>query len=121
MPIVFTLHAFQSHSLLRLDIRCHDRRSLVGTGSTEVVDTVRGAFFRSKDRLNIYGCIMDDKVWEHPEEWRPKRFLDENNDSVDLYKMTAFGGGKRVCAAGALQTMLISRMAIGRFIQEFDS
>ncbi|KAK2988575.1 hypothetical protein RJ640_001509 [Escallonia rubra] len=50
---------------------------------------------RTKDRLNIYGCIMDDKVWEHPEEWRPERFLDENNDSVDLYKMTAFGGGKR--------------------------
>ncbi|KAK2976805.1 hypothetical protein RJ640_027615 [Escallonia rubra] len=38
---------------------------------------------------------MDDKVWEHPKEWRPERFLDENNDSVDLYKMMAFGGGKR--------------------------
>ncbi|KAK3003027.1 hypothetical protein RJ639_019437 [Escallonia herrerae] len=62
-----------------------------------------------------------DKVWEHPKEWRPERFLDKNNDSVDLYKMMAFGGGKRVCAAGALQTMPISRMAIGRFIQEFDS
>ncbi|KAK2977171.1 hypothetical protein RJ640_000422 [Escallonia rubra] len=40
-------------------------------------------------------CIMEEKVWEHPEEWRPERFLDENNNSVDLYKMTTFGGGKR--------------------------
>ncbi|KAK3029867.1 hypothetical protein RJ639_038664 [Escallonia herrerae] len=44
--------------------------------------------------LNIYGCIMDDKVWEHPKEWRREGFLDENNDSVDLYKMMTFGGGK---------------------------
>ncbi|KAK2989356.1 hypothetical protein RJ640_003038 [Escallonia rubra] len=41
--------------------------------------------------INVYGCIMDDKVWEHPEEWTPKRFLDENNDIVDLYKKMAFG------------------------------
>ncbi|KAK2976781.1 hypothetical protein RJ640_027617 [Escallonia rubra] len=76
----------------------------------------------SDDRLNIYGCIMDDKVWEHPKEWRPERFLDENNDSVDLYKMMAFGGGKRVCAVVHSKLyMSISRMAIGRFIQEFDS
>ncbi|KAK2995005.1 hypothetical protein RJ640_030052 [Escallonia rubra] len=71
----------------------------------------------SDDRLN-----MDDKVWEHPKEWRPERFLDENNDSVDLYKMMAFGGGKRVCAAVHSKLyMSISRMAIGKFIQEFDS
>ncbi|KAK2974035.1 hypothetical protein RJ640_006227 [Escallonia rubra] len=85
----------KSHSLLRLDIRDHDRRSLVGTGSTEVVDAMTGVFLRSKDRLNIYGCTMDDKVWEHPKEWRPERFLDENKDSVDLYKMTTFENGKR--------------------------
>ncbi|KAK3025461.1 hypothetical protein RJ639_041347 [Escallonia herrerae] len=49
---------------------------------------------KSKIAINIYECIMDDKVWEHPEEWMPKRFLDENNDSVDLYKTIAFGGEK---------------------------
>ncbi|KAK3020093.1 hypothetical protein RJ639_003717 [Escallonia herrerae] len=120
MLYVFPLCAFRSHSLLRLDISDHDHRSLVGTGSTEVVDAVTGAFLRSKDRLNIYGCTIDDKVCEHPKEWRPERFLDENKDSVDPYKMTTFGGGKRVCA-GALQTMPISCMAIGKFIQEFES
>ncbi|KAK3031647.1 hypothetical protein RJ639_035015 [Escallonia herrerae] len=131
------LKAPVSHSLLRLDIRDHDHRSLVGTGSTEVVDAVIEAFLRSQVasiyvtiymvakvywcyHLNIYGYTIDDKVCEHPKEWRPERFLDENKDSVDPYKMTAFGRGKRVCA-GALQTMPISCMAIGKFIQVFES
>ncbi|KAK3042418.1 hypothetical protein RJ639_000142 [Escallonia herrerae] len=95
MLYVFPLHAFWSHSLLPLDIRDHDHHSLVGTGSTKVVDAVTGAFLKSKDRLNIYGCTIDDKVCEHPKDWRPEKFLDENKDSVDPYKMMAFGGGKR--------------------------
>ncbi|KAK2999355.1 LOW QUALITY PROTEIN: hypothetical protein RJ639_022758 [Escallonia herrerae] len=53
---------------------------------------------------------MGGKVCEHPEEWRPERFLDKNNDNVDLYKMMAFGGGNRLYA-GALQTMPISCMS----------
>ncbi|KAK3006394.1 hypothetical protein RJ639_015478 [Escallonia herrerae] len=80
-----------------------------------------GANCGSQRSLKHILMYHGDKVWEHPKEWRPERFLDENNDSVDLYKMMAFGGGKRVCAVGALQTMPISRMAIGIFIQEFDS
>ncbi|KAK2999894.1 hypothetical protein RJ639_023315 [Escallonia herrerae] len=143
MLYVFPLHAFRSHSLLPLDIRDHDLHSLVGTGSTKVVDAVTGAFLKSKGiqvaiyycfhqrfeavvcvgtqiGLNIYGCTIDDKVCEHHKDWRPERFLDENKDSVDPYKMTAFGGGKRVWA-GALQTMPISCMAVGKFIQESES
>ncbi|KAK2965035.1 hypothetical protein RJ639_029550, partial [Escallonia herrerae] len=73
----------------------------------------------SEIAINLYACNMENKVWEHPEEWRPERFLHENNDTVDLFKTMSFGGGKRVCA-GALQAMLISCMAIGGFVQEFE-
>ena len=62
---------------------------------------------------------MDKDVWENPEQWNPERFMDEKSDSMDLHKSMAFGGGKRVCA-GALEAMTISRMAIGRLIQEFE-
>ncbi|KAK2969390.1 hypothetical protein RJ640_020333 [Escallonia rubra] len=85
-------------------------------------DTELGGYHipaRSEIAINIYGCNMDNKVWENPEEWRPERFLDENNDTVDLFKTMSFGGGRRICA-GALQAMVISCMAIGRFIQEFE-
>ena len=62
---------------------------------------------------------MDKNVWENPEQWNPERFLDETSDTMELQRTMAFGGGKRVCA-GALEAMTISRMAIGRLIQEFQ-
>ncbi|GFP92993.1 ent-kaurene oxidase chloroplastic, partial [Phtheirospermum japonicum] len=69
--------------------------------------------------INIYGCNMDRKVWENPEDWKPERFLDEKYETMDLHKTMAFGAGKRLCA-GALQAMLISCVAIGRLVQEFE-
>ncbi|CAL0335312.1 unnamed protein product [Lupinus luteus] len=73
----------------------------------------------SQIAINIYGCNMDKKEWENPEQWIPERFLDEKYDPNDLYKTMAFGGGKRICA-GSLQTMLITTTTIGRMIQEFE-
>ncbi|KAK1395707.1 Ent-kaurene oxidase, chloroplastic [Heracleum sosnowskyi] len=73
----------------------------------------------SEIAINIYGCNMDKNVWENPEQWNPERFMNENSDPMDLQKTMAFGGGKRVCA-GALEAMTISRLAIGRLIQEFE-
>ncbi|XVF63964.1 hypothetical protein PTKIN_Ptkin09bG0128900 [Pterospermum kingtungense] len=59
--------------------------------------------------INIYGCNMDKNhwIWENPEEWIPKKFLDEKYDLLDLHKTLAFGAGKKVCA-------------IGRLAQEFE-
>ncbi|XP_054799717.1 ent-kaurene oxidase-like isoform X2 [Prosopis cineraria] len=73
----------------------------------------------SEIAINIYGCNMDKKKWEDPFQWKPERFLDGSYDSGDLYKTMAFGAGKRVCA-GSLQAMLISCIAIGRLVQEFE-
>ncbi|CAA0840663.1 Ent-kaurene oxidase- chloroplastic [Striga hermonthica] len=69
--------------------------------------------------INIFGCNMDKKVWESPESWKPERFLDEKYETMDLHKTMAFGAGKRLCP-GALQAMLISSLAIGRLIQDFE-
>ncbi|KAA8537692.1 hypothetical protein F0562_027318 [Nyssa sinensis] len=73
----------------------------------------------SEIAINIYGCNMDKKLWENPEEWNPERFLNEKYDAMDLHKTMAFGGGKRVCA-GALQASLLSCTTIGRLVQEFE-
>nr|UAK14967.1 cytochrome P450 701A77 [Iberis amara] len=69
--------------------------------------------------INIYGCNMDKKRWERPEEWWPERFLDGRFEVSDLYKTMAFGAGKRVCA-GALQASSMAGIAIGRLVQEFE-
>lgn len=68
--------------------------------------------------VNIYGCNMDKKEWDNPEEWNPGRFMGKDNETTDLHRTMAFGGGKRTCA-GALQAMLISCSTIGRLVQEF--
>ncbi|RZC47573.1 hypothetical protein C5167_040529 [Papaver somniferum] len=68
--------------------------------------------------VNFYGCNMNKKQWDSPEQWKPKRFLDSNHDLRDLYKTMSFGGGKRVCP-GALQGRSVTCIAIARCIQEF--
>nr|A0A0G2RKY1.1 RecName: Full=Ent-kaurene oxidase; Short=SmKO; AltName: Full=Cytochrome P450 701A40 [Salvia miltiorrhiza]AJF93403.1 ent-kaurene oxidase [Salvia miltiorrhiza] len=73
----------------------------------------------SEIAINIYGCNMDKNVWDSPEEWRPERFVFGKDDTTELHKTMAFGGGKRVCA-GALQAMTISCIAIGRLVQELE-
>ncbi|KAL1813107.1 hypothetical protein ACET3Z_023172 [Daucus carota] len=85
-------------------------------------DTQLGGYFvpsGSEIAINIYGCNMDKNVWKNSEEWNPERFMGDKSDTMDLYKSMAFGGGKRACA-GAIEAMTISRMAIGRLVQEFE-
>ncbi|KAF0904465.1 hypothetical protein E2562_034744 [Oryza meyeriana var. granulata] len=69
--------------------------------------------------INIYGCHMDDKVWESPEEWSPERFLGEGFRGADRFKTLGFGGGRRVCA-GSIQAVSITSVAVARFVQEFE-
>lgn len=85
-------------------------------------DTQIGGYYvpaGSEIAINIYGCNMDKKRWENPEEWKPERFLDGKYDPMDLHKTMAFGAGKRSCA-GALQASLIASATIGKVAQEFE-
>ncbi|KAK1653818.1 hypothetical protein QYE76_071623 [Lolium multiflorum] len=68
--------------------------------------------------INVYGCNIDKKVWEEPEEWRPERFLDDGFNIKDMYKTMSFGAGSRTCP-GSSQATSISCASIARFVQEF--
>ena len=68
--------------------------------------------------INLYGCNMNKKDWEEPEEWRPERFLDGKFETADMYKTISFGAGRRVCS-GSLQATTISCVAMASFVQEF--
>jgi len=68
--------------------------------------------------INLYGCNMNKKDWEEPEEWRPERFVDGRFEAADMYKTMAFGAGRRSCA-GSMQATTISCTAIARFVQDF--
>ncbi|KAK2981309.1 hypothetical protein RJ640_007010 [Escallonia rubra] len=84
---------------------------------TTPVHLKRKTQLKCRITINTYRCNMDNKVWDHPKEWRPERFL--TRIMTTRISTMAFERGKRVCAA-ALQAMPISCMAIGRFRQEFE-
>ncbi|KAF7138731.1 hypothetical protein RHSIM_Rhsim07G0233900 [Rhododendron simsii] len=75
----------------------------------------------SEIAINLYGCNMNEKQWERPDEWNPDRFLDGKKEYVpnDLYKTMAFGAGKRLCA-GSQQGVVVGSTTIGRLVQEFE-
>ncbi|KAL0325657.1 UNVERIFIED_CONTAM: Ent-kaurene oxidase, chloroplastic [Sesamum radiatum] len=77
------------------------------------------AIFHETLRKHSPVPILPLRMWESPGEWKPERFLNAKDDTTELHKTMAFGSGKRVCA-GALQAMLISCVAIGRLVQEFE-
>ncbi|KAK9272765.1 hypothetical protein L1049_003142 [Liquidambar formosana] len=55
---MFPLYSMWSHSLLRLDIRDHDRASMVGKESAKIVDALTRAFLKSKAiQVAIYYCL----------------------------------------------------------------
>ncbi|XP_075652832.1 serine/threonine-protein kinase TIO [Castanea sativa] len=57
-PLLFPLNALRSHSLVRLDIRDHERGSLIGPESAKIVDVVTRTFVRSKAvQVAIYYCL----------------------------------------------------------------
>eukprot|EP01018_Ginkgo_biloba_P029901 Gb_04557 [translate_table: standard] len=71
--------------------------------------------------INIYGCNYNEEEWENANEFRPERFLEEENkrELVDLHRTMTFGAGKRACT-GAVQAMLLGNTTIARFVQEFQ-
>ncbi|CAL1396190.1 unnamed protein product [Linum trigynum] len=86
------------------------------------VDTELGGYHvpaGTEIAINLYGCNMDSKQWDNPDEWLPERFLGGGSDPMELHKTMAFGSGKRACA-GALQAMLIACTSIGRMVQQFQ-
>ncbi|KAG8075466.1 hypothetical protein GUJ93_ZPchr0006g42168 [Zizania palustris] len=68
--------------------------------------------------INLYGCNMDKKDWDSPEEWAPERFLDGKFEAANMHKTMAFGAGRRACA-GSLQAMNITCTSVARFVQDF--
>ncbi|KAJ4850846.1 hypothetical protein Tsubulata_027890 [Turnera subulata] len=56
---LFPLNALRQFSLQRLDIRDHERGSLIGTDSAKIVDVFARAFLRSKAvQVAIYCCLQ---------------------------------------------------------------
>lgn len=66
----------------------------------------------------------DEEVWEEPMAFRPKRFLDEGENKVDItgsreIKMMPFGAGRRICP-GLNLAMLHLEYFVANLVREFE-
>lgn len=52
--------------------------------------------------LNVYAIHRDPNLWDHPLEFRPERFLNDDTSTFDYsgnnFQYLPFGSGRRVCA-----------------------
>lgn len=74
----------------------------------------RGAYIL----MNSYVVQRDPAWWEQPEEFRPERFLPENEAKLTDFAHFPFGGGPRTCI-GASFSMLEAQLVVARLTQRF--
>ncbi|CAH2050606.1 unnamed protein product [Thlaspi arvense] len=70
--------------------------------------------------VNVRAIARDPSSWEHPEEFRPERFL---NSSIDFkgkdFEFIPFGAGRRGCP-GTLFAINVTELALANIVYKFD-
>ncbi|KAJ8536325.1 hypothetical protein K7X08_034726 [Anisodus acutangulus] len=69
--------------------------------------------------VNMWAITHDEKIWSQPEEYMPKRFLEEDVAIMgsDL-RLAPFGSGRRVCPGKALGLATV-QLWLAQLLQEF--
>lgn len=81
--------------------------SIVPTGllHTALEDVMIGEYKIPKGTWvtpNLVGIHHDKKIWGDPENFRPERFLNENNEVIKHEALLPFSYGKRLCIGEGL-------------------
>ncbi|KAG7160900.1 Cytochrome P450 2L1-like 2 [Homarus americanus] len=110
-----TLPSHQHRSQLPyLDATLHEVHRVASLASTGVPhcaaqDMYLGGYLIPRGTMvsgSIASCHSDPQYWDHPEEFRPERFLDESGKlNVPKDGFLPFGVGKRRCLGEALAKM----------------
>ncbi|CAN8284266.1 unnamed protein product [Cochlearia groenlandica] len=70
--------------------------------------------------FNAYALMRDPDCWEDPDEFKPERFMEKDNEIREkLLKFMAFGAGRRGCPGTNLGYILVG-IATGMMVQCFD-
>lgn len=70
--------------------------------------------------VNVWAVARDPTSWKNPLEFRPERFLEE--EDVDIkghdYRLLPFGAGRRICPGAQLALKLVTSM-LGHLLHHF--
>ncbi|XP_073014696.1 cytochrome P450 71A6-like [Primulina eburnea] len=70
--------------------------------------------------INSWAIGRDPSLWEHPEEFRPERFLDTNADYKGLdFELIPFGAGRRGCPGVTFATA-VYELTLAKLVHNFD-
>ncbi|CAA7052118.1 unnamed protein product [Microthlaspi erraticum] len=113
-------------ALVKEGLRLHPPAALLVRTCQESCE-IKGLYIPEKTTLvvNAYHAMRDPDYWEHPDEFRPERFLDslrseqEEEMREKALKYLPFGSGRRGCLGENLAYIFLGT-AIGMMVQGFD-
>ena len=72
--------------------------------------------------VNMWAITHNEKVWSEPEEFKPERFMEKENDlnimGCDL-RLAPFGAGRRVCPGKAMGLASV-HLWLAQLLQNFE-
>jgi cytochrome P450 len=99
-------------AILKETLRLHPTVPLVPRESTENCN-VCGFEIPAKSLLyvNLWSMARDPKLWKNPNEFKPERFMNEENNKLDVrgqnFQLMPFGTGRRTCPGVSLALQVI--------------
>ncbi|KAJ3701673.1 hypothetical protein LUZ61_005378 [Rhynchospora tenuis] len=84
--------------------------------------TIDGYDIPTKTRIyiNAWAIGRDPELWEHPDQFKPERFLDSPIDyKGQHYELIPFGAGRRICHAISFGTASVE-LALAQLLHSFD-
>ncbi|XP_047978073.1 cytochrome P450 76T24-like [Salvia hispanica] len=72
--------------------------------------------------INVWASGRDSRIWKHPDEFLPERFLNEN-EGVDFkgqdFELIPFSAGRRICPGLPLADRMVHQMLV-TFVENYE-
>ena len=113
------------HAVVKETLRLHPAAPLLLPRCPTSSCTVGGYAIPkgTKVFLNVWAMHRDPQFWDKPSEFRPERFLGENDSKLDYFgnnlEYLPFGGGRRICAGLPLGEKMLMHV-LGSLLHLFE-
>ncbi|KAK4281837.1 hypothetical protein QN277_013285 [Acacia crassicarpa] len=112
-------------SIVKETFRLHPTGTIISRQATQECE-VNGYVIPEKMSVivNVWSIGRDAQYWEHPLEFRPERFMNEEGESemslkAQNFELLVFGAGRRMCPGVSLATKVVPT-TLAAMIQCFE-